>query len=139
MVQVVALALAGPDGRILMHRRSLKRVHGGLWEFPGGKVEAGESPETALVREIAEEIGITIAAGELHKAGYADSSHVAPGEGGGVAITLYTCAQWQGDPQCLEGEEIGWFGPEGLEKLAMPPLDYPLAAQLCDYLARMAK
>ena len=125
---VVAAALWRVDGRWLMHRRSLARQHGGLWEFPGGKVEEGESPKGALVRELAEELGITVDPAMLQAATFATTAgeNAAPD----IVILLYSCGQWAGDPQCLEGEEIGWFTPDEIAGLAMPPLDVALAGQL---------
>lgn len=123
-VPVVAAALIAPDGQILMHRRRIGGAHGGLWEFPGGKVEAGESKDLALIREIAEELGVTVCADTpcyLASAG---------GDTEGIVIDLYTVRSWIGEPQCLEGEEIAWFAPDMLAQLAMPPLDVPLAQAL---------
>jgi 8-oxo-dGTP diphosphatase len=121
VVPVVALALINREGRVLMQRRRLSADHGGLWEFPGGKVEAGETLVSALVREISEELGLVLAPEALEPLAFAagpDQPHV---------ILLYTCRSWAGDPVCLDGEEIGWFAAEMLTDLAMPPLDVPLA------------
>lgn len=123
-VPVVAAALIAPDGRVCMQQRPLDKNHGGLWEFPGGKVEPGETPRAALVREIEEELGAQLAEGDLVPVGFAD------GGAGGVVIALYACRRWSGSVRCLEGEAIGWFAPEDLAALAMPPLDYPLAEAL---------
>lgn len=139
VIDVVALALVGPDGRVLMQRRPEKAMHGGLWEFPGGKVEHGESHTAALLREIREEIAIDLHPDDLHRAGFADAGHLPAEQTSAVAITLYACRRWSGDPICIEGEEIGWIAPHDLASLAMPPLDYPLAEQLLEYLCRMAK
>ena len=125
---VVALALDGGDGRWLMHRRPLAKQHGGLWEFPGGKVEAGESPEEALVREIDEELGIAIAARDLVAAGEA-CSPLDSGERA-IVITLYSCARWKGTPCALEGEAVAWFTPGEIAALDTPPLDRALAREL---------
>lgn len=128
---VVAVALVGADGRVLMHRRRMASNHGGLWEFPGGKVEPGETPQIALFREIEEELGVALDLGRAEPAAFAtsDAASLAPGNRA-IVILLYTCRAWHGEPQCLEGEEIGWFAPSALARLAMPPLDYPLAAEL---------
>ena len=125
---VVALALEGTEGRWLMHRRPAHKHHGGLWEFPGGKVEATENPREALVREIREELGIDIAAGSLSPAGFADDLSATVGLP--IVILLYKTAQWAGQPQALEGGEVGWFTCEEIERLDRPPLDVTLATNL---------
>ncbi len=125
---VVALALVDDRGRWLMHRRPAGKPHAGLWEFPGGKVEPGETPANALLREIAEELGLTISIEQLHPAAFAQSR----GEGSElpIVILLYTCRQWSGEPQPLEGGGIGWFTPGDAAELAKPPLDHTLVAKL---------
>ena len=130
MIPVVAVALVGPDGRVMMARRPLGKQHGGLWEFPGGKVEAGEAPKAAAVREMAEELGVGLSLGDLEPVGFAE------GEAGGrtYVLLLYVCRAWAGAPQALEAEELGWFAPEAIPALAMPPLDYPLARALLRFL-----
>lgn len=127
-LNVVAAALVDRQSRILMHRRRHDSVHGGLWEFPGGKVERGEVSEIALIRELREELGIAVAASDLEETGAA-SGRTADGSRG-LVIRLYTCRRWAGEPVCLEGEEMDWFAPDELPGLAMPPLDYPLAEAL---------
>ncbi len=121
MLQVVALALIDQRGRVLMQRRAADRQHGGLWEFPGGKLEKGETRELALLREIREELAL-----ELDQAGLALLAS-AEDRAAGIVIWLYTCRQWQGEPACLDAEALGWFAPGELAALAMPPLDVPLA------------
>lgn len=124
---VVAAALVRPDGFVLMQRRPIGGAHGGLWEFPGGKVEPGELLKSALVREISEELGILVDPVDLvhvARAGPLDDVAVP------VVISLYACRLWVGEPLCLEGEEIAWFAPRDIPGLAMPPLDYPLADAL---------
>lgn len=122
MVWVVAVAPIATDGRVLLQRRRLDRAHGGLWEFPGGKIEPGESPEAAARREIAEELGVDLDVRDLHPVSFAsDPPHI---------VLLYICREWRGEPRCLDAEEIAWFAPEALARLAMPPLDYPLAEAL---------
>ena len=111
-----------------MHRRPEGKHHGGLWEFPGGKVESGENPPSALVREILEELGIAIDSSVLEPAGFAqepDDARAAP-----IVILLYTCREWQGEPQALEGGEVGWFTPPEIDALEKPPLDVALSASL---------
>jgi len=131
---VVAAALIAGDGRVLMQRRRLDAAHGGLWEFPGGKVEAGESLESAAVRELEEELGIAVDRDALEPVGFAGGAADPPEAGTGVVILLYSCRRWSGDAECREGEEIAWYPPGALCNLAMPPLDYPLARAL---LARL--
>jgi 8-oxo-dGTP diphosphatase len=135
----VAAAILDESGRVLMQKRRAGAQHGGLWEFPGGKVEAGESPESALCREIREELGLAIEPAALVPAGSASSADLEqPGERS-LVILLYICRRWQGDPLCLDGEEIAWIAVEEVEKLAMPPLDYPLARGLVEMLAQERK
>lgn len=124
MIPVVALALVDSRGRVLMQRRPPGKAHGGLWEFPGGKVEATETLDQALIREISEELGLVLDTDELKPLGFA----ALPGEP--VVLLLYTCRRWQGEPQCHDAEEIGWFGANELAQLAMPPLDVPLAGSV---------
>ncbi len=125
---VVAVALVDDCGRWLMHKRPAGKHHAGLWEFPGGKVEHGENPATALVREISEELGLTLSPKHLEPSGFAQDR----GEGGKlpIVILLYTCREWSGQPQALEGGEIAWFTPQGAAALDKPPLDHALVAQL---------
>ena len=125
---VVALALQDADGRWLMHRRPEGKHHGGLWEFPGGKVETGENPPSALVREIREELGIAIDPLGFEPVGFAqeaEDARAAP-----IVILLYTCREWDGVPQALEGGAVGWFTPDEAGALDKPPLDIALAATL---------
>ena len=127
-IAVVAGALRRADGRWLMHRRPADKHHGGLWEFPGGKVELHEMPKEALVRELQEELGIICLPGALVPAGFAASDNVS--EQPAIVILLYTIAVWQGTPAALEGGAVGWFTPEEVAGLAKPPLDHELARHL---------
>lgn len=127
-ILVVAAALIDSDGRVLMQRRRADRVHGGLWEFPGGKLEAGETAEIGLVREIEEELGIGIAAEALDW--IASAREHGTGARAPVVISLYTCRQWQGDPKLLDAAELAWVVPEDLHALDMPPLDVTLTEEL---------
>lgn len=133
LLTVVALALLDHAGRVLMQRRPASRAHGGLWEFPGGKVEPGEGPAAALVREIAEELGITIAEADLTPLTFAAS----PGDGvtRPLVLLLFTCLRWQGKPAPEPGAELQWLHPDALQALSMPPLDVPLS----EALARQVK
>ncbi len=125
---VVAGALCRSDGTWLMHQRPLAKHHGGLWEFPGGKVEAGEVPVFALIRELQEELGITIAADQCEPVGFAQD--ISGGGDKAIVILLYRIEHWDGDPQALEGEAVGWFAPDAVVALDKPPLDIALAQQL---------
>ncbi len=121
MIDVVAVALIDELGQVLMQRRRADRQHGGLWEFPGGKVEAAETKALALIREIREELAL-----ELDPARIAYLTEAAD-PAAGIVISLYTCRHWQGDPACLDAEALEWFTADALPGLAMPPLDVPLA------------
>lgn len=124
IVPVVAAALIAANGRILLHQRKLGGALGGLWEFPGGKVEAGETPDSALVRELAEELDVAVDPADLvylARASEPGNPHV---------ILLYTCRVWAGDPACLTGEAIAWVAPQDLLAHEMTPLDVPLARAL---------
>lgn len=127
-IAVVAVALTDDRGRWLMHKRPAGKHHAGLWEFPGGKVESGETPANGLVREISEELGLSLSTDNLHPAGFAQTT----GEGlePPIVILLYTCRDWSGQPQALEGGEVAWFAPEEAGRLDKPPLDQALLAQL---------
>lgn len=125
---VVAAAFARNDGRWLMHRRPENKQHGGLWEFPGGKVESAEVPEIALIREIEEELGLTISREDCVPAGFAQSDPEA-GEMQ-IVILLYTLDKWIGEPEALEGGSVCWFTPEEISELEKPPLDIALAGRL---------
>ena len=130
MIEVVALALIDRAGRVLMQRRRLERTHGGLWEFPGGKVEAGETELSALQREIEEELGLKLDQASLCYLAEASS------DAAGIVIRLYTCCTWQGEPAALDADALLWCEPAALSALAMPPLDVPLAGAVKEMLER---
>lgn len=135
-VLVVAVALMGQDGRVLMQRRAPDKAHGGLWEFPGGKVEPGETPEQAAAREIAEELGVAIDPGRLEPVAFA-SGPAQPGAARALVILLYACRDWQGEPEAREAAAaVAWYPLAEVGDLAMPPLDYPLARALCGQVGR---
>jgi 8-oxo-dGTP diphosphatase len=119
---VVAAALADEKGRLLLQQRAPDRAMAGLWEFPGGKVEAGELPESALVRELREELGIEIAAADLAPACFAS----APNGGRHMILLLYLCRRWQGEPRPLDASALRWETPAAMRALPMPPADAPL-------------
>jgi len=123
---VVAVALVDGEGNVLVQRRPKGKAMAGLWEFPGGKIEPGEAPEAALVRELAEELGITIDPSDLKPATFASE---ALGDRH-LLLLLYACRRWAGVPQALHAEALLWCTPRHLYDLAMPPADLPLIAQL---------
>jgi 8-oxo-dGTP diphosphatase len=130
VVLVAACVLLDGDGKILITKRPQGRPLAGLWEFPGGKVEAGESPEHALIRELAEELGIDIAAKNLAPLTFA--SHAYPDFH--LLMPLFLCKRWQGEVTPHEGPELTWVKPVDLAAYAMPPADEPLKAQLPELL-----
>ena len=129
-VPVVAAALIDGAGRVLMQRRRLESAHGGLWEFPGGKIEPGESPESALLREIEEELAIALDPETIAPLTFSSDPALPPAPRAPHVILLYTCRFWRGEPQARAGEAIAWFDPAAIPALDMPPLDYPLARAL---------
>lgn len=135
---VVALALMAEDGTVLMQQRPANKAHGGLWEFPGGKLEPGETPEDAIVREIDEELGISINPAHLVPLSFASAQ---PGAGDRtMLLLLYTTVQWQGIPIALEpGTQVMWASADALPALPMPPLDVPLAKAVIPLLEGVAK
>ena len=102
----------------------------GLWEFPGGKLQDGETPEAALVRELEEELGIAVAAPALLPLTFASHSY----ERLHVLLLLYVCRRWHGTPAAREGQELAWVEPSRLDGYAMPAADRPLVAMLKSYL-----
>jgi 8-oxo-dGTP diphosphatase len=125
---VVAVALARNGGQWLMHCRPAGKHHAGLWEFPGGKVEADESPRIALIRESEEELGIRLAQSDLVPCAFADGGTAANGQE--IVILLYTATRWRGEPRALEGGKLGWFTAAEIVELRKPPLDQVLARQM---------
>lgn len=130
IVPVVAVALIDAEGRILMQQRRADRAFGGLWEFPGGKIEPDESPESALIREIEEELGVVLTSEALMSLTFASDPVLPPAPRQPHVILLYTCRSWLGEVRCLDGEAIAWVAPNDLLALSMPPLDIPLAKAL---------
>ncbi|MEZ5743271.1 MAG: (deoxy)nucleoside triphosphate pyrophosphohydrolase [Sphingomonadaceae bacterium] len=130
ILNVVAVALVDGEGRVLMQRRRASAQHGGLWEFPGGKIDAGESPESAALREIEEELSVCLEAGDLEACSFSSAPMPTGSPFERVVILLYTARKWRGDPACLDGEEIGWVPVREIAALDMPPADYPLARAL---------
>jgi 8-oxo-dGTP diphosphatase len=127
---VVACALVDGDGRVLLARRPEGKPMAGLWEFPGGKVHPGETPEAALIRELGEELGIGVEASCL--APFTFASH--PHPEGHLLLPLYLCRRWEGAVRAREGQALAWVRPQRLRDYAMPPADKPLVAMLRDFL-----
>jgi 8-oxo-dGTP diphosphatase len=123
---VVAAALVDPERRVLLQRRAPGRAMAGLWEFPGGKVEAGELPEDALAREIEEELGIAIESRDLVPACFAS----APMGERHMILLLYLCRRWEGEPRPLDASALKWLRPDEMRAEEMPPADQPLIALL---------
>lgn len=130
LVLVAACALIDADGRVLLAERPAGKPMAGLWEFPGGKIGAGETPEAALIRELKEELGIDVAEACLSPFAFAshryDDFH--------VLLLLYLCRRWQGLAAAREGQKLAWVRKEKLALYAMPPADKPLVAMLRDLL-----
>lgn len=125
-MMVVAAALVDAEGRVLLQQRSSHRAMAGLWEFPGGKVEPGELPEAALVRELEEELGVAIDAASLVPAAFAS----APLGERHMILLLYICRAWRGTPRPLDAAALRWARPTQMTALAMPPADIPLIGLL---------
>ena len=119
---VVAAALVDRDGRVLLQQRAAGRQMGGLWEFPGGKVEPDERPEEALIRELKEELGIETDLACLAPATFAS----APIENKHLLLLLYVCRKWRGTPRALDATALKWVRPQQMFALDMPPADKPL-------------
>ncbi|MEE8203728.1 MAG: 8-oxo-dGTP diphosphatase MutT [Alphaproteobacteria bacterium] len=130
VVLVAAVALIDADGRVLLARRPEGKAMAGLWEFPGGKVEAGETPEAALVRELDEELGIEVAPSCLAPFTFASHAY----EDFHLLMPLFVCRVWEGPVRPREGQETAWVRPARLRDYPMPPADEPLVAMLQDLL-----
>ena len=129
MVLVSAIALFDSDGRVLIAQRPEGKSMAGLWEFPGGKVEPGELPEAALIRECKEELGIDITAACLAPFAFASHSY----ERFHLLMPLFVCRKWEGVVVGAEGQQLKWVRPLDLGHYPMPPADVPLVAMLRDY------
>lgn len=130
LVLVAACALVDADGRVLIARRPAGKSMAGLWEFPGGKIEANETPEACLIRELQEELGIEVAGACL--APFVFASHAY--EDFHLVMPLFVCRRWQGMASAREGQELAWVRPKRLVDYPMPPADAPLIAHLRDLL-----
>jgi len=130
LLLVMACALIDADGRVLLAKRPPGRPLAGLWEFPGGKVEAGETPEAALIRELEEELGIEVSPKCLAPFTFASHGY----EAFHLLMPLYVCRRWEGQVTARQGQELAWVRAKRLADYAMPPADEPLKAMLRDLL-----
>jgi 8-oxo-dGTP diphosphatase len=130
LILVAACALVDADGRILISQRPPGKALAGLWEFPGGKLEPGESPEDALIRELREELGIETKAACLAPLTFASHRY----ETFHLLMPLYVCRRYSGIPAPREGQRIKWVRPRDMRSYPMPPADEPLIAHLIDLL-----
>jgi 8-oxo-dGTP diphosphatase len=126
IVPIVSVALIDGEGRVLLQQRPKGKAMAGLWEFPGGKIVAGETPEQALCRELDEELGITVAEGDLTAFGFAshryDTFH--------ILLLLWTCKTWRGAPTARENQVLAWTAPAEMGRYPMPAADAPLVILL---------
>lgn len=127
---VSAVALIDVDGRVLLAKRPPEKTHPDLWEFPGGKVETGETPEAALIREMDEELGIQTAESCLAPFGFASDAN----ESFHLLMLLYLCRRWRGQPAARAHSALAWVRPGRFGDYPAPPADRPLMAQLRDFL-----
>lgn len=121
MLIVVAAALTNEHGAFLLQRRPQGRAMAGLWEFPGGKVELGETPELALIRELNEELGINVTIDSLHPITFATTQN----DGRGILLLLYHCTKWSGIALALDEQILDWVYPDDMDASIMPPADAP--------------
>ena len=130
IILVSAVALVDPDGRVLLARRPEGKAMAGLWEFPGGKVEPGETPEAALIRELREELGIDTEESCLAPLTFASHAY----DDFHLLMPLFVCRKWQGTPTPQEGQTLAWARPNRLRDYPMPAADIPLIPMLRDLL-----
>jgi 8-oxo-dGTP diphosphatase len=130
IVLVVACALIDVDGRVLLAQRPQGRAMAGLWEFPGGKMEAGEKPEQTLIRELKEELGIDVKEACLAPLTFASHTY----DDFHLMMPLYVCRRWDGTATALEGQQLTWVRPNKLRDYPMPAADLPLIPHLQNLL-----
>ena len=130
LLLVVAVALVDSDGRVLVSQRPNGKSLAGLWEFPGGKVEPGEGPETALIRELREELAVEVAEACLAPLTFASHAYADMH----LLMPLYVCRRWEGSARSNEGQPLRWLRPRDLRDIPMPPADAPLIPALIDLL-----
>lgn len=129
-ILVAAVALVDVDGHVLLAQRPKGKHMEDMWEFPGGKVEAGESPEMALIRELKEELDIDVKASCLAPFTFVSHDY----EEFTLLLLLYLCRKWQGTPRAVEAQALTWKHPQEMSAIPMPPADVPLVAMLRDFL-----
>ncbi len=130
LMLVVAVALVDPDGRVLIAQRPEGKSMAGLWEFPGGKVETGELPEAALIRELSEELGITVKVACLAPFTFASHTY----DAFHLLMPLYICRRWEGTPMPRHHAALKWVRPKDMSGYPMPAADLPLIPMLRDLL-----
>jgi len=130
LVLVAACALLDGDGRVLIAQRPVGKSMAGLWEFPGGKIEPGERPEQTLIRELNEELGITVHEACLSPLTFASHAY----SDFHLLMPLYVCRKWEGMVTAREGQKVAWVRPNRLREYLMPPADEPLIAHLTGLL-----
>jgi 8-oxo-dGTP diphosphatase len=130
LVVVAACALVDADARVLLAQRPAGRAMAGLWEFPGGKVEAGERPEQTVIRELREELGISVTEACLAPLTFASHAYA----DFHLLMPLYVCRRWQGAVTAKEGQELAWVRPNRMREYDMPPADVPLISHLAALL-----
>ncbi|MEQ8745856.1 (deoxy)nucleoside triphosphate pyrophosphohydrolase [Pyruvatibacter sp.] len=137
IVLVAACALVDVEGRVLLAKRPQTKAMAGLWEFPGGKVEAGETPEVTLIRELKEELDIDVTAACLAPLTFASHTYPADApekEDWHLLMPLYVCRRWSGTVRALEHSALEWVRPVRMRDYDMPPADVPLVALIRDFL-----
>jgi 8-oxo-dGTP diphosphatase len=130
LLLVVAAALVDTDGRVLIAQRPKGKTLEGLWEFPGGKIDGDERPEDALIRELREELGVTVKAPCLAPLAFASHAY----DDFHLLMPLYVCRKWEGFVRPLDGQTLKWVWPKDLRSFPMPPADEPLIPHLVDLL-----
>ena len=130
LVLVSACALIDEDDRILLAQRPAHKSMGGLWEFPGGKLEIGETPETTVIRELKEELGVKTWESCLAPLSFASHTY----DDFHLLMPLFICRKWEGIPAPIEGQNLKWVKPDQLRNYSMPPADIPLVSHLLELL-----
>jgi 8-oxo-dGTP diphosphatase len=128
IIHVAAVALVNGAGEVLLAERPEGKNLAGMWEFPGGKLESGEAPEFALMRELREELGIETRPTCYYPIGFSSYAY----DDFHLVMLLYVCRVWRGEPKGLEGQGLKWVAPKQLYNYQMPPADIPLIAQVID-------